>query len=173
MTRTEKSKIIDDIKNDLTNSPFLYIVDAFGLDAEQTAALRRSCFESNVKLKVVKNTLLKLAMKDINGEFDQFDEVLKGPTAIMLSDVANAPAKVIESFRKGSEKPVLKAAYVEESFYFGDDQLKALASLKSKDELLGDIIMLLQSPVKNVVSSLEGAKHTLAGLVKTLSNKES
>ena len=172
MTRTEKSKIIDDIKNDLTNSPFLYIVDTFGLDAEQTAALRRSCFESNVKLKVVKNTLLKLAMKDINGEFDQFDEVLKGPTAIMLSDVANAPAKVIESFRKGSEKPVLKAAYVEESFYFGDDQLKALASLKSKDELLGDIIMLLQSPIKNVVSSLDSAKHTLAGLVKTLSEKE-
>jgi large subunit ribosomal protein L10 len=172
MTRTEKSKIIDDIKNDLTNSSFLYIVDTFGLNAEQTAALRRSCFESNVKLKVVKNTLLKLAMKDINGEFDQFDEVLKGPTAIMLSDVANAPAKVIESFRKGSEKPVLKAAYVEESFYFGDDQLKALASLKSKDELLGDIIMLLQSPMKNVVSSLDSAKHTLAGLVKTLSEKE-
>jgi large subunit ribosomal protein L10 len=173
MTRSEKSKIIDSIKDDLNNSPFLYIVDTFGLNAEQTANLRRACFESKVKLKVVKNTLLKLAMKHVNDEFSQFDEVLKGPTAIMLSDVANAPAKVIESFRKTNDKPVLKAAYVEEAFYFGDDQLKVLASLKSKDELLGDIIMLLQSPVKNVVSSLEGAKHTLAGLVKTLSNKES
>jgi large subunit ribosomal protein L10 len=171
MKKEDKAKIIDELVSLVEKYPHIYITDISGLNAQDTADLRRKCFEKEVKLKVAKNTFLLIALKKVNPEFEQFEEALKGPSAIMLSEVNNVPGKLIQEFRKNSEKPVLKAAYVEQSFYFGDDKLKELATLKSKEELLADIIMLLQSPIKNVVSSLESSRNILAGLVKTLEEK--
>jgi len=130
--------------------------------------------QKNIKLSVVKNTLLKKAMDNVQGkDFTELYDILPGPTAIMLSDTGNLPAKLIKDFRKKNDKPVLKGAFVEESIYIGDGQLNLLAEIKSKDELIGEVIGLLQSPVKNVISALNSSKGKIAGLVKTLSEKES
>ena len=171
MRKEEKTKIIDELVSFLEQYPHIYITDISGLNAEDTSKLRRKCHENNIKLKVAKNTLLLIALKKINPEFEQFEEVLKGPSAVMLAEVNNVPGKLIQEFRKELDKPVLKGAYVEQSFYFGDDKLTELATLKSKEELLADIVMLLQSPIKNVVSSLESSKNILAGLMKTLEER--
>jgi len=172
MKKEDKKQIIEELSEMLSNTPHFYLTDASGLNAQQTASLRRSCFEKGVKLRIVKNTLLEIALKKSTDNHDELKQVLKGQTAIMISEVGNMPAKIIEDFRKKADKPLLKAAFVEESLYFGDDQIKILSSLKSKDELLADIIMLLQSPMKNVMSSLDSGKNILAGLVKTISDNK-
>jgi len=172
MTREEKSQIIEDLTTQLTEGSIIYLADISGLDALSTSNLRRACFKADVKLAVVKNTLLAKAMEKSEKDFGELPEVLKGNTSIMISETGNAPAKVIKEFRKTSDKPVLKGAYVEEAIYIGDDQLDALVNIKSKEEVIGEIIGLLQSPAKNVISALKSGGQTLSGIIKTLSEKE-
>ena len=173
MKKEEKQVMIDDLSKRLDENNIIYIADISSLDAVATSSLRRQCFTKNIKLSVVKNTLLKKAMENVQGkDLTELYDILPGPTAIMLSDTGNLPAKLIKDFRKKSDKPVLKGAFVEESIYIGDDQLNLLADIKSKDELIGDVIGLLQSPAKNVISALTSSKGKIAGLVKTLSEKE-
>jgi len=173
MKKEEKQVMIDDLSKRLDENNIIYIADISSLDAVATSSLRRQCFAKNIKLSVVKNTLLKKAMENVQGkDFTELYDILPGPTSIMLSDTGNLPAKLIKDFRKKSDKPVLKGAFVEESIYIGDDQLNLLADIKSKDELIGDVIGLLQSPAKNVISALTSSKGKIAGLVKTLSEKE-
>ena len=173
MTKEQKQSMIDELSDSLDNNSVIYITDISELDAAATSALRRQCFAKNIKLSVVKNSLLKKAMDNVQGkDFKELYDVLPGPTAIMLSEVGNVPARVIKDFRKKNDKPLLKGAFVEESIYVGDDQLGTLVDIKSKDELIGEIIGLLQSPAKNVISALNSGKSTIAGVVKTLSEKE-
>jgi len=168
MTRQEKDQFIDQLTKKLTASENFYLTDISGLTVGQSNNLRRSCFNKGVELQVVKNTLLKKAMERAEGTYDEAYDVLKGNTALMISETGNVPAKLIKDFRKTSERPILKAAYVEQCFYFGDDQVKALSTLKSKNELIGEIIGLLQSPAKNVISGLKSAGSNLSGILKTL-----
>jgi large subunit ribosomal protein L10 len=172
MKREEKDTIIESLVQQIQGSKHFYVTDIASLNAESTSALRRKCFENNVELIVVKNTLLQKALEKIGGNFDEIYGVLLNSTSIMLTETANVPARMIKEFRKTHDRPILKAAYVEESIYVGDAQLDALASLKSKNELIGDIIGLLQSPTTNVISALQSGKNTLAGVVKTLSERE-
>jgi len=172
MTREEKSQVIKDLTAQLTENETIYLADISGLDAGSTSNLRRACFKAGVKLAVVKNTLLKKAMDSADKDFGELPEVLKGNTSLMFAETSNAPAKVIKAFRKKSEKPLLKGAFIEEAVYIGDDQLNTLVDIKSKDELIGEIIGLLQSPAKNVISALKSGGSTIAGIVKTLSEKE-
>ena len=173
MKKEEKQVMIDDLSKRLDENNIIYIADISSLDAVATSSLRRQCFAKNIKLSVVKNTLLKKAMENVQGkDFTELYDILPGPTAIMLSDTGNLPAKLIKDFRKKNDKPVLKGAFVEESIYIGDDQLNLLADIKSKDELIGEVIGLLQSPAKNLISALTSSKGKIAGLVKTLSEKE-
>ena len=172
MTREEKSQVIQDLTAQLADTQIIYLADISGLDAGTTSNLRRACFKANVKLAVVKNTLLAKAMEAAEKDFGQLPSVLKGNTSIMLSETGNAPAKVIKEFRKKSEKPLLKGAFVEEAIYVGDDYLDTLVNIKSKEEVIGDIIGLLQSPAKNVVSALKSGGGKIAGILKTLSEKE-
>jgi len=172
MTREEKSIVIKDLTAQLADSTNIYLADISGLDAGTTSNLRRACFKAGVKLAVVKNTLLSKAMDASDKDFAELPEVLKGNTALMLSETGNAPAKVIKEFRKKSEKPLLKGAFIEEAIYVGDDQLEALVDIKSREELIGEIVGLLQSPAKNVISALKSGGGTLAGIIKTLSEKE-
>ncbi|MDT0552444.1 MAG: 50S ribosomal protein L10 [Bacteroidetes bacterium MedPE-SWsnd-G1] len=172
MTREEKSQVIEDLTTQLADGNIIYLADISGLDALSTSNLRRACFKADVKLAVVKNTLLSKAMEKSDKEFGELPETLKGNTSIMIAEVGNAPAKVIKEFRKNSDKPILKGAYVEEAIYVGDDQLDALVSIKSKEEVIGEIIGILQSPAKNVISALKSGGTTLSGIVKTLSEKE-
>jgi large subunit ribosomal protein L10 len=172
MKKEQKSQIIDSLTEEINGANHFYLTDISKMNAVQTSALRRACFEKQIKLIVVKNSLLKLALDKAEGEFDGLYDVLKGSTSLMLTETGNLPAKLIKEFRKGSDKPILKAAFVEESVYVGDNELEALATIKSKEELIGDIVALLQSPIKNVISSLESGKNILAGVVKTLSEKE-
>ena len=172
MTREEKSEVIKDLTAQLTENETIYLADISGLDAGSTSNLRRACFKAGVKLAVVKNTLLKKAMESSDKDFGELPEVLKGNTSLMFAETSNAPAKVIKAFRKKSEKPLLKGAFIEEAIYIGDDQLNTLVDIKSKDELIGDIIGLLQSPAKNVISALKSGGGTIAGIVKTLSERE-
>ena len=171
MTREEKNQAIDELTGILNQTSTIYVADIEGLNASQTSQLRRLCFQKGVTLSVVKNTLLKKAMEKSDKTFDDLFVALKGNTSIMLSDTGNVPAKLIKEFRKKGTKPLLKGAYIEESIYVGDNQLETLSNIKSKDELLGDIITLLQSPVKNVVSALQSSGGTLAGLLKTLEDR--
>lgn len=174
MTKEEKQSMIDELSNSLDNNGVIYITDISELDAAATSALRRQCFAKNIKLSVVKNTLLKKAMENVKGkDLSELYDVLPGPTAIMMADVGNVPAKLIKDFRKKSNRPILKGAFVEQTIFVGDDQLQTLVDIKSKEELIGEIIGLLQSPAKNVISALSSSKNTIAGLVKTLSEKES
>ena len=169
MTKEEKLVVIDSLAEQLQAYPHFYIADIESLNAEQTAALRRKCFESDVKLVVVKNTLLGKALEKADADLVK---VLEGPTSIMFTNVAKAPAVLIKEFRKKSEKPVLKAAFAEGCVYVGDDQLDALCNIKSKEELIADIVALLQSPAKNVISALQAnAGQKIAGLVKTLESR--
>ena len=172
MTREEKSQVIKDLTAQLTENETIYLADISGLDAGSTTNLRRACFKAGVKLAVVKNTLLKKAMESADKDFGELPNVLKGNTSLMFAETSNAPAKVIKEFRKKSDKPLLKGAFIEEAIYIGDDQLNTLVDIKSKDELIGDIIGLLQSPAKNVISALKSGGGTIAGIVKTLSERE-
>ncbi len=172
MRREQKQQIIEDLTQKLDQYPHIYLADTLGLNAQDTQDLRAACFKQNIKLIVVKNTLLSKAIDKSEKDLDELKEVLKQPTALMLSEVGNAPAKLIKNFRKkGLEKPVLKGAYVEESVYIGDDKLETLASIKSKEELIADVIMLLKSPINTVLSQLNSGKNLLAGITKTLSER--
>jgi len=172
MTREEKSLVIEDLTAQLTNNSIIYLADISGLNALSTTNLRRACYKANVQLAVVKNTLLAKAMEASDKEFGELPSVLKGNTSIMLSETGNAPAKVIKEFRKKSQKPLLKGAFIAEAIYLGDENLEALVNIKSKEEVIGDIIGLLQSPAKNVISALKSSGGKLAGILKTLSEKE-
>jgi LSU ribosomal protein L10P len=172
MTREEKSQVIENLTAQLSENPIIYLADISGLDAGNTSNLRRACFKAGVKLAVVKNTLLSKAMDASDKEFGELSGTLTGNTSIMFSETGNAPAKVIKEFRKKSDRPVLKGAFIEEAIYVGDDQLDNLVNIKSKEELIGDIIGLLQSPAKNVISALKSGGGTIAGIVKTLSERE-
>ncbi|PID67702.1 MAG: 50S ribosomal protein L10 [Flavobacteriia bacterium] len=171
MTREEKSRIIEDLTTVLTDNSVIYLADISDLNASDTSNLRRACFKANVKMSVVKNTLLAKAMERSDKDFGELPGVLKGNTSLMIAEVSKAPAKVIKDFRKKSEKPVLKGAYVEESIYIGDENLEALVNIKSKEELIGEVVTLLQSPAKNVISALQSGGGKLAGIIKTLSEK--
>ncbi len=171
MTREEKSQVIQDLTVTLARTNTIYLADISGLDALATSNLRRACFKADVQLAVVKNTLLSKAMEASDKEFGELQGILKGNTSLMISEASNAPAKVIKEFRKKSDKPLLKGAYIEEAIYVGDDQLESLVNVKSKDELIGDILTLLQSPAKNVISALQSSGGKLSGILQTLSEK--
>jgi len=172
MTREEKSSVIEELTTQLTENTNIYLADISGLNAGTTSDLRRACFKANVKLAVVKNTLLEKAMEASEKDFGELPTILKGNTSVMYSETGNAPAKVIKAFRKKSDKPLLKGAFIEEAIYLGDDQLDTLVDIKSREELIGDIIGLLQSPAKNVISALQSSGGKLSGILKTLSQKE-
>lgn len=172
MTREEKSQVIQDLTQTLADNNTIYLADISGLNAETTSNLRRACFKAGIKLSVVKNTLLAKAMEASEKDFGDLPSVLKGNTSIMLAESANAPAKLIKEFRKKTKnRPLFKGAFAEESVYIGDDQLEALVDIKSREELIGEIIGLLQSPAKNVVSALQSGGNKLSGIVKTLSER--
>jgi len=172
MTREEKDLQIKELTQMLADNSVLYLTDATGLNAEETTQLRRACFKNDVHMRVVKNTLLRRAMEASEGtDFSELYEVLTGQTALLVSNVGNAPAKILKEFRKKSDMPTLKAAYVEESTYLGDDQIDALTAIKSKDELIAELIALLQSPMKNVVGALNSGGNTVSGLVKALQER--
>ncbi len=173
MKKEEKDQVIVALTEELKLANNFYITDISDLNVEKTNSLRRLCFKRNIKLTVVKNTLLRKAMERSERNFEDLYEVLKGGTSVMICESPNIPAKLITEFRKTNkiEKPILKGAFIEESTYLGNDQLEILAALKSKTELIGDIIGLLQSPAKNVISALQSGGHTISGIVKTLSEK--
>lgn len=171
MTKEEKNREIERIASLIESTNTIYLADINGLNAQDTSALRRLCFQRNVNLSVVKNTLLKKAMERSERNFDELYEVLKGNTSVMIAEAGNVPAKLIKDFRKKTDKPILKGAFIDESIYIGDNQLEVLSSIKSKEELIGDVIALLQSPAKNVISALQSGGSTIAGLVKTLEER--
>ena len=171
MRREEKLIKIDDLKERISKSNHFYLTDISAMNAEQTSLLRRKCFERDINLLVVKNTLLKKALESSDTNYEALFDVLKDSTSVMFCDTANVPAKLIKEFRKKNKKPLLKAAWVEESIFIGDHELETLAILKSKDELIGDVLALLQSPMKGVLSALSSGGSKLAGALKTLSEK--
>ena len=154
MTREEKSIAIEDLTAQLAGTNIVYVADISGLNADATSNLRRACYKADIKLAVVKNTLLVKAMEASENNYGELPQTLKGNSAIFFSDVANAPAKIMKEFRKKSKKPVLKGAYINSEIYIGDELLDSLASLKSKEEVIGEIIGLLQSPAQRVISAL-------------------
>lgn len=154
MTREEKSIAIQELTGKLAEANIFYVADTSGLNAATTSDLRRACFKAGIKLEVVKNTLLTKAMEASDKNYGDLPSVLKGTSAVLTSDVANLPAKIIKDFRKKSDKPILKGAYINEEIYIGDNQLDGLVALKSKEEVIGEIIGLLQSPAKRVLSAL-------------------
>lgn len=172
MTKEQKNQFVDDLTVTLSSAAVIYLADTSELNSETTSALRRACYKKDVKMSVVKNTLLRKAFERVEGkDFSELYGVLAGPTSLLISDTGNVPAKLIKEFRKKNQRPILKAAFVEEMCYIGDDQLTALTEIKSREELIGDVIMLLQSPIKNVIGALQSGGHTIAGLVKTLSER--
>ncbi len=172
MKKEDKNQVIEDLKVELASNPNFYLTDASALTADKTSTLRRMCFDRKIRMVVVKNTLLEKAMERSEGrDYSPLFPALSGNTAIMFCQSGSEPAKLIKEFRKDGKRPVLKAAFVEETVYLGDNQLEFLSNIKSKNELLGDIIGLLQSPAKNVISGLLSGKNTLAGVVKTLSER--
>lgn len=171
MTKEEKNQFVNDLTVKLNNANIFYLADIAGLNAENSSKLRRSCFSGNIQIEVVKNSLLKKALEKAEGNFDDLYVSLKGNTSIMFAETGNGPAKLIKEFRKKSEKPVLKGAFIDQAIFIGDANLDVLVALKSKDELIGDIIGLLQSPAKNVISALKSSGGKIAGIVKTLSER--
>ncbi len=170
MKKEDKNKIVDHIASTIKEYDNFYLTDITFLNAEKTSTLRRECYKEDIKLMVVKNTLLRKAFDRLDENYDEFDSILKGNTAIMFSNVANAPAKLISKY-KASKIPALKGAYVQESFFIGADYLPQLVTIKSKLEVIGDIIGLLQSPAKNVISALQSGGNTIHGVLQTLSEK--
>ncbi|HEX2969388.1 MAG TPA: 50S ribosomal protein L10 [Bacteroidales bacterium] len=171
MRREEKNAIIETLSERLKEYNHFYLTDTAELNAEDTSALRRKCFENDIRLVVVKNTLLKRALEQTGVNFEELFPVLKGTTSIMFTNNGNSPAKLIKEFRKEHDKPVLKGAYVQESVYLGDNMLDALVTVKTREELIGEIITLLQSPAKNVISALQSGGNKLHGVLETLSKK--
>ena len=171
MTKEEKNKLIDILDDSIKDNANFYLADISGLNAEESSNLRRLCFQKEVSLQVVKNTLLKKALEKNDNDFDQLYDILKGNTSIMFTHIANSPAKIIKEFRKKHDRPILKAAYLDDSIYIGEENLDMLANLKSKEELIGDIITLLQSPAKNLLASLQSGSSKISGIVKSLSDR--
>ena len=176
MKKEDKSAIIEQIKAELGNYQHFYLTNIEGLNAQKTSDLRRACFKKEIKLMVVKNTLLAKALQELDKDA-QLTDCLKGNTALMLCNTGNAPAKLIKEFTEKDKKnkdakPILKAAYVEETVYEGREQLDFLTSIKSKNELIADLVALLQSPAKNVVSALQSGGNTIHGVLKTLGERE-
>ena len=173
MNKEQKAQYIEDLAVDLSQAGVFYLADTSGLTVEKVNALRRKCFQNNIKIRVVKNTLLEKAMERVEGaDFSELKGVLAGPTAIMFAETGNGPAKLIKSFREKNPIPAVKAAYIEETVYVGDQNIDFLIDIKGKNELIGDLIALLQSPAKNVISGLKGSGAKIAGILKTLSEKE-
>ena len=172
MKKEDKARIIEMIGTTLADYACVYLVQTAGLDAEKTSALRRACFSGDIKMLCVKNTLLKAAFEASDVDYSGLYDLLHGETTLMLSNTGNAPAKLIKKFRdKTDTLPMLKGAFVEETVYVGEEQLETLANIKSKNELIGDVIGLLQSPAKNVISALQSGGNKLHGILETLSNK--
>ena len=162
MTKDQKVVAIQEIKDLLEGAKVVYVADLEGLNAAKSSDFRRQAFKQNIKVKVVKNTLLQKAMEQIDGvDFSEMFETFKGNSAVMIADTANAPAKLIRDFRKKEEKPALKSAFVQETFYVGDNNLETLANIKSREEMIGEIIGLLQSPIQRVVSALQNKPETV------------
>ena len=172
MTKEEKNQFIELLDKSIQKNSNFYLADISGLSAEESSSLRRMCFKREVSLQVVKNTLLKKAFEKNDKNYEELYDVLKGNTSIMFTDTANLPAKIIKEFRKKHEKPVLKAAHLDQSFYIGEQYLDELSELKSKNELISEIILLLQSPAKRVVSSLQSGSSKLSGIVKSLAERD-
>lgn len=172
MKKEDKAIIIANIGDQLKNYSCVYLTQTSGLNAEKTSALRRACFTGEIKMLCVKNTLLKAAFEASDVDYSGLYDLLHGETTLMLSNTGNAPAKLIKKFRdKNDTLPMLKGAFVEETVYVGEEQLETLANIKSKNELIGDVIGLLQSPAKNVISALQSGGNKLHGILETLSNK--
>ncbi len=171
MKKEDKDLLIESLVQQLNENPYLYLTDISNLNVETANKLRRLCFRRGVQLTVVKNSLLRKAMEKTDKDYQDLYGVLKGHTSIMFAEAGNTPAKLIKEFRKQSDKPILKGAYIEEMTYIGDNQLDALINIKSRNELLADVIALLQSPAKNVVSALQSGGQKLSGIVKTLSER--
>ena len=172
MRREEKDSIIDGLKVQIDNASHFYLADISNLNAADTSDLRRKCFEQEIELVVVKNTLLKKALEKSEGNFEELYDTLKDSTSIMFCETGNVPAKLIKDFRKVHERPVLKAAFVEHSIYLGDEQLEVLSALKSRDELISDVLASLQAPMTNLLSALQSGGNKMAGVLKTLAEKE-
>src|SRR5690606_23571102 len=166
------SRVIEDLTAQLAGTNVVYLTDISGLNAETTSSLRRACFKAGIQLEVVKNTLLEKAMEASDNDYGDLPTTLSGNTSIMIAENGNAPAKIIKEFRKKSDKPVLKGAFIHSAVFIGDNQLDALIALKSKEEMIGEVIGLLQSPAKNVISALKSGGGKIAGILKTLSEKE-
>jgi large subunit ribosomal protein L10 len=171
MKREDKNLVIAELKDQFSQAPNFYFTDTTSMTVEQVNKFRRAAFEKGIKVKVAKNSLIKKALQANNINTDDLKLALKGQTALLFSDVANEPAKLIKAFRKDKEIPLLKGAYIDTAIFIGDNQLEALSSLKSKAELIGEIIGLLQSPAKNVIGALQSSGHKLSGIVKTLSER--
>lgn len=173
MKKEDKSAIIKQLESTLGEYAHFYLTDIGGLDAAKTTDLRRICYKQDIKLVVVKNTLLQKALENSSVDYSELYSSLTGETSLMLSNVGNAPAKIIRDFAKATKakKAILKAAYVEESFYIGENQLEALINVRTKNELIGEVIGLLQSPAKNVISALQSGGSTIHGVLKTLSER--
>ncbi|MBR3413809.1 MAG: 50S ribosomal protein L10 [Bacteroidales bacterium] len=175
MRKEQKDQLIDQLCEEIKSYPLIYIADIGGLNSVLTSKLRRAAFRKEVKLEVVKNALLIKAMERSGMDYSELYPTIKGETAIMLSNTNNAPAKLIKEFRekeKGAQKPVLKGAYVEECFYIGAEHLDALVNIKSKNELIADVMALLQSPIKNVISQVQSGANNITGILKTLEEKK-
>ncbi len=172
MKKSEKLDIIDNLTQEINSYSHFYLADVANLNAEVTSNLRRQCYSKDIKLVVVKNTLLRKALENSEKNADELYTVLKGNTSIMFSESGNEPAKLIKEFSKKFKKPLLKGAYVEESVYVGENQLEALVNIKSKNELLGELVGLLQSPIKTVLGQLQSGGNTIHGILQTLSEKE-
>lgn len=171
MNRAEKKNVVEGLTTQFNESNVFYLADASGMTVAEVTDLRRKCFEQNIQLKVAKNTLIEKAFDASEIDYEEMKQLLKGPTAIFFTETANLPAKVIKDFRGDKQKPMLKGAYIDQSVFIGDDKLEELSKLKSREELIGEVILLLQSPIKNVVSALQSGGQTLAGLVKALEER--
>ena len=172
MKSSEKKVIIDNLQEQINAYNHFYLTDISGLNAENTSNLRRLCFNQNVKLVVVKNTLLRKALESSNKNVEEIYDALKGSTSVMFTENANVPAKLIKHFSKKHKKPVLKAAYVQESVYLGADQLDALIAVKSKNELIADVVAMLKSPMNTVLSQLQSGGNIIHGVLDTLKEKK-
>lgn len=173
MTKAEKTATIEALKEKFSSTEFFYLTDSSTLTVEEVNKFRGLCYEKGIEMRVIKNTLARKALESLPEDkgYEGLYESLKGPTAVLFTEVANSPAKVLKEFRKTAEKPVLKAAYIDTAVYVGDDQIDPLTKLKSKEDLLGEVITLLQSPAKNLISALQSGGATISGLLKALEER--
>ena len=173
MTREEKTTAVAELKDKFSVSPFFYIADSSSMTVAEVSDFRRKCFEQDVEMKVVKNTLAIKAIESLDNksDYDGILPLLKGTSALLFTSTANVPGKILKEFRKSSERPILKGAYIDTSVFIGDEQISTLSAMKSKEDLIGDVIMLLQSPIKTVISSLQSGGQTLSGLLKALEER--